>query len=296
MIKKAFITGSNGQLGREIARQLTEKEIDFAGYDIPELDISDYESASALVDREAPDIIINCAAMTNVDGCETDEETAYRVNAQGAEVMAKIANERDIPIVHVSTDYVFDGDGIKEDGQLRPYIESDQVEPQSVYGLSKAKGEEAVRQQTDKHYIVRTAWLYGDGNNFVKTMLRLSKNHPQLTVVDDQIGSPTSTKDLAAAILEIIDKEDYGTYHGTNEGICSWADFAAEIFKQSGKDTVVVPVTSEEYAKTAGRPVAKRPAYSVLENKHLNELGINVFRPWKEALSDYLVTLNMEEL
>lgn len=296
MMKKAFITGSNGQLGRELSKQLSQRGIDFAGYDIPDLDISDYDSSLEIIEKENPDIIINCAAMTNVDGCETDEETAYRVNEEGARVMAKIAAQKDIPIVHVSTDYVFDGDGIVENGELRPYIESDPVDPQSVYGKSKAKGEDAVREETDKHFIIRTAWLYGDGHNFVKTMLRLAKDHPVLTVVDDQVGSPTSTVDLANAIIELMDTEEYGTYHGTCEGVCSWADFAAEILRQAGSETTVTPVSSEEYAKTAGRPVAKRPAYSVLENKHLNDLDKNVFRPWPEALTEYLQTINVEEL
>ena len=286
-MKKFFITGSNGQLGRELSKQLDELEIQNVGYDIPELDISDYESSLELVKKENPDIIINCAAMTNVDGCETDQELAYKVNATGAENMAKIAKELDIPIVQVSTDYVFEGN----DQLGRPYIETDKINPQSVYGASKAQGEEAVKNNTDKYYIIRTAWLYGDGHNFVKTMLNLADKYDEVTVVDDQVGSPTSTVDLAKAIIALADTDAYGTYHGTCEGVCSWADFAQEIFKTAGKDTKVIPVSSEEYAQKAGRPVADRPSYSVLENKGLKDLGINNFRNWKDSLEEYIEIL-----
>lgn len=295
-MQKVFITGSNGQLGRELSKQLDELNIDYIGYDIPELDISDYKNVEELVLKEKPTVIINCAAMTNVDGCETDEITAIKANTDGARNMAKIAKVLDIPVVQVSTDYVFDGKGITEDGVLRPYIESDKIDPQSVYGKTKADGEIAVREENDKHFIIRTAWLYGDGHNFIKTMLRLSKNHPEITVVDDQVGSPTSTTDLSKAIINLIDTDNYGTYHGTNEGVCSWAEFASEIFKKKGLDTKVIPVTSEEYAKNAGKPVANRPAYSVLENEALNDIDLNTFRPWQESLDEYLETINMEEL
>lgn len=288
-MKKAFITGSNGQLGRELSKQLDELGIDYSGYDIPELDITDYNNALELVEKEAPDIIINSAALTNVDGCEVESEKAYAINSTGAENMAKIAKKLDIPIVQVSTDYVFEGTNENN----RPYIETDEVNPQSVYGASKAEGEKKVAQTTDKHFIIRTAWLYGDGHNFVKTMLKLSENHPEITVVDDQVGSPTSTVDLAKAIINLAQTDNYGIYHGTCEGVCSWADFAKEIFKQAGKDTVVIPVSSEEYASKAGRPVANRPSYSVLENKGLNDLALNTFRDWKESLNEYIN--NLEE-
>lgn len=287
-MKKAFITGSNGQLGRELIKQLNELGIDNAGYDIPELDITDFDRSLELVRSEEPDVIINCAAMTNVDGCETDQDNAYRINALGAQNMARIASELDIPIVHVSTDYVFEG----EDVYGRPLVETDPINPKSVYGSTKAEGEKLVREETDKNFIVRTAWLYGDGNNFVKTMLNLSDRFPVLTVVDDQIGSPTSTVDLAKAIIDLAQTDNYGTYHGTNEGVCSWADFAEEIFKIAGKDTKVTRVTSEEYAAGKETPTADRPKYSVLENKGLNDLGLNSFRDWKVSLKEYIDNLN----
>lgn len=283
---KIFLTGCNGQLGKELTKQLKEKNIDFVGYDIPEMDITDKAASSQIIAEEAPDVIINCGAMTNVDGCETEKELAYSVNAVGPKNLAEIAKEQDILLVHVSTDYVFDGKGIMSEGQLRPYIESDPIDPKTVYGSSKAEGENFVKSIAPKYFIVRTAWLYGDGHNFVKTMLRLAETHPKLTVVNDQIGSPTCTKDLASAILKLIETDAYGIYHGTCEGQCSWFDFAKEIFKLKNIDIDVQPVTSEEYVSKT-----PRPKYSVLENHGLNELGINVFRPWRDALIEYLDTM-----
>ena len=280
---KILLTGCNGQLGRELTRQLTKKGTSFVGYDIPEFDITDKAAMAAIIDRENPDVIVNCGAMTNVDGCETQEEAAMAINGEGPGKLAELCDERDIVLVHVSTDYVFDGKGISEDGQLRPYTEADPIDPQTVYGKSKALGEKLVRENAKKYFIVRTAWLYGDGHNFVKTMLNLAETHDKLTVVADQVGSPTSTVDLARAILALIETDAYGVYHGTCEGKCSWYDFACEIFKLKGIDIDVAPVTSEEYpSKTP------RPKYSVLENAGLAALGLNVFRPWRDALVDYL--------
>lgn len=221
--------------------------------------------------------------MTNVDGCETHQEDAFAANAIGPQNLAEIASKLDIPLVHISTDYVFDGKGIVQNGVLRPYIESDPIDPATVYGASKAQGEANVMAATDKYFIIRTAWLYGDGHNFVKTMLRLSETHDRLTVVNDQIGSPTSTVDLAKAIIELIQTEAYGVYHGTCEGQCSWYDFAKKIFELNKIPVTVLPVTSEEYASPT-----PRPKYSVLENKGLKELGIDVFRHWEVSLTEYL--------
>ena len=209
------------------------------------------------------------------------------INAVGPKYLAEIARDQDMVLVQVSTDYVFDGAGIIKDGELRPYQETDPVDPKTVYGESKAAGEKAVAETTPKHFIVRTAWLYGDGNNFVKTMLELAAKHPQLTVVNDQVGSPTSTVDLAAAIIDLIETDHYGIYHGTCEGQCSWYDFALEIFRLSGIDIPVAAVTSEQFVRPA-----PRPKYSVLENKALNDLKMNNFRPWQLSLAEYLENLN----
>lgn len=286
---KILVTGSNGQLGRELSLQLTAEKMPFVGYDIPEFDITDKAAIETIIEQEQPTVIINCGAMTNVDGCETSRDAAFAINAEGPKNLAEIARDKDIVLVQVSTDYVFDGKGIEENGSLRPYVESDTIGPNTVYGESKAAGEAAVMKLCPKYFIVRTAWLYGDGNNFVKTMLRLSETHSELTVVNDQIGTPTSTKDLAAAIIALIQTDAYGVYHGTCEGVCSWYDFACEIFSLTGKNVTVKPVTTEEYGNKT-----PRPAYSVLENARLKQLGINCFRPWKEALADYLKWLEKQ--
>lgn len=284
---KILLTGSNGQLGRELTRQLEKKKIDFVGYDIPEFDITDKEKMMAIIASEQPSVIINCGALTNVDGCETQKELAMAINATGPQYLAEIARDHDIVLVQVSTDYVFDGSGIIEAGVIRPYRETDPTDPKTVYGESKAAGEKAVSEIAPKYFIVRTAWLYGDGNNFVKTMLELASKHPKLTVVNDQIGSPTSTVDLAAAIIDLIHTNHYGTYHGTCEGQCSWYDFAVEIFRLSGITIPVEPVTSEQFVRPA-----PRPKYSVLENKGLNDLQMNHFRSWQISLVEYLENLN----
>lgn len=283
---KVLLTGSNGQLGRELTRQLKEKKIVHVGYDIPEFDITNKEKIAAIINKEQPTIIINCGALTNVDGCETQRDLAMAINAAGPEYLAEIARDQDIVLVQVSTDYVFDGAGIKADGVLRPYVETDLIDPKTVYGESKAAGEKAVSKIVPKYFVVRTAWLYGDGNNFVKTMLDLASKNPKLTVVDDQVGSPTSTVDLAAAIIDLIQTDHYGYYHGTCEGQCSWYDFALEIFRLSGIKIAVEPVTSEQFVRPA-----PRPKYSVLENKALNDLNMNHFRPWQVSLAEYLENL-----
>jgi len=284
---KVLLTGSNGQLGRELTQQLKEKKINFVGYDIPEFDITDKKKITDIIDKEQPTVIINCGALTNVDGCETQKEAAFAINAVGPQYLAEIARDQDIVLVQVSTDYVFEGAGIAENGKLRPYVETDPIDPLTVYGESKAAGEKAVAEIAPKHFIIRTAWLYGDGNNFVKTMLKLASTHPKITVVNDQIGSPTSTVDLAAAIIDLIQTEHYGLYHGTCEGQCSWYDFAVEIFKLSGIDTSVEPITSEQFVSKT-----PRPKYSVLDNKGLKDLNMNHFRPWRVSLAEYLKKLN----
>lgn len=286
MARKYLIAGAGGQLGRELTIQLKALGVKPVCVDIPEFDITDDAKMAAILDAEKPDWVFNCGAMTNVDGCETARDAAMAVNGEGPGKLAKLCHDRDIVLTHVSTDYVFSGEGITENGVKRPYVESDAVAPKTVYGESKALGEKLVAENTDKYFIVRTAWLYGDGKNFVKTMLSLAKTHSHLTVVNDQIGSPTSTVDLAKAILALTQTEAYGLYHGTCEGQCSWFDFAKEIFHLADVDIDVAPVTSEEYpSKTP------RPKYSVLENKALNDLGLNSFRPWQDAIAEYIAAL-----
>ncbi|MFQ5508351.1 MAG: dTDP-4-dehydrorhamnose reductase [Leptospirillia bacterium] len=271
-----LITGANGMLGRDLtARLAADHEVH--PYPSSALDITDPVAVQREVLRTAPDLIINCAAYTDVDGCETERDKARQVNAEGPEHLAKAADGAGAALLHVSTDYVFDGTS------RTPYGESDPTGPVTEYGRSKLAGEEAVRRHCPRHYIVRTAWLYGEhGNNFVATMLRLAQSNPSLTVVDDQVGNPTWTKDLADAIGRLIETSAWGTYHATNAGEVSWCGFAREIFRLRGIATQVTPVTTAEFPRPA-----PRPAYSALGRKGLAALGIRM-RPWQEALAAFL--------
>lgn len=275
---KVLITGSNGQLGLELFKQLhVISSYDVIKTDRENLNILDFKSVNDAITRENPDIVINCAAHTAVDLCENDIENAYKINALGPRNLAIACEKIGSKFVQVSTDYVFDGSG------KRPYREDDMTCPNSIYGTSKLMGEKFTKEFCSKYFIVRTAWLYGDGNNFVKTMLKLSETNNELNVVDDQVGSPTSTVDLAKAIIELMNTEYYGTYHGTCEGQCSWYDFAKKIFELKNIDIKVNPVTSEEFKRPA-----PRPAYSVLDNFMFKLVGLNSFRDWKESLAEYL--------
>ncbi len=277
-MKKVLITGCNGQLGRALNELLRDSDVEIINTDVSELDICDLEQVRRLLAEKRPDTIINCAAHTAVDKCETDVKNAQKINGLGPKNLATAAKEIDAQMVQVSTDYVFSGDADI------PYTEEDAPCPQSVYGSTKLEGEQAVASILERYYIVRTAWLYGDGNNFVKTMLRLAETRDEITVVNDQYGSPTSALELARMILHIVDSGEYGIYHGTCEGIASWYEFACKIFSLAGVNINVVPVTTEEYPAS----VAKRPAYSVLENKKLNSQGSYRMKQWEDALEEYM--------
>lgn len=276
---KVLLTGGRGQLGLELKKQIqseyTNYEVSSTDYDV--LDITDLNQVRKVLLLENPDIVINCAAHTAVDKCEEDIENAYKINAIGPKNLAIACDDIGAKLVQISTDYVFNGE---VPGARR---EDDITGPQSIYGTSKLLGEEYVKTFCKKHFIIRTAWLYGEGNNFVRTMLKLAETNKELNVVGDQFGSPTSTKDLAKAIIELMQTEYYGTYHGTCEGECSWYDFACKIFELKGIDIKVNKVTSEEFIRPA-----KRPKYSVLDNFMLKLYGLNSFRHWEEALKDYL--------
>lgn len=283
-MKKIMITGCNGQLGRAL-NQLYEKEQSislintdvFQGENITPLDITDVDAVLSFVREMRPDAIINCAAHTNVDKCETDIDNAYKINAIGPRNLSIAATETGAKLMHISTDYVFPGT------ENRALTEFDEVGPTSMYGKTKLAGETFVREFSDKHFIIRTAWLYGDGKNFVKTMLRLAENHNEVSVVRDQFGTPTSAAELAKAIKYLLPTENYGLFHGTCEGSCSWADFAAEIFRLAGKNTKVNYITTEEF----GSP-AKRPAYSILDNYMLRLTTDFTFAPWQDAIEEYI--------
>lgn len=277
---KVLITGANGQLGRELTKQYREKNVELILTDVAELDITNVEMVNKFVKENKPTVIINCAAHTAVDKCETDIDNAYKINAIGPKNLATAANEIGAEVVQVSTDYVFDGEGKEQ------ITEFDKINPETVYGKTKAFGEEFVKTHNPKHYIVRTAWLYGDGNNFVKTMLNLAKTNKELKVVSDQFGSPTSTVDLAKVIISLVEAKNFGTFHGTCKGECSWFDFAVEIFKIAKVDIKVNPCTTEEFPRPA-----KRPKYSVLRNYMLELTTGDVTRTWQEAINEYVLNL-----
>lgn len=280
-MKKIIVTGCNGQLGRAVNKHYAgDSSYEFINTDVGELDITSIDKVMELAREVKPYAIINCAAHTGVDACETECDKAYRINAIGPRNLSIAATETGAKMIHISTDYVFDGKG------NRPYIEFDNVGPQGMYGKTKLAGENFVKEFADRYFIIRTAWLYGDGKNFVKTMLRLSETNDKVRVVKDQVGSPTSAEELAKAIAYLLPTENYGLFHGTCEGDCSWAEFAEEIFRLAGKKTVVEAISTEEYAAAA-----PRPAYSILENYMFKLTGSFMFADWHDAISKYMSEL-----
>ena len=246
--------------------------------DVDSLDIADCEKVKAFVLENRPDVIINCAAMTTVDGCESDYVTAFKVNAMGVRNLSMAAKETGAKLIHVSTDYVFEGNG------TRPYVEWDLVNPQSAYGASKALGEKYALTFNDKSFVVRTSWLYGYiGKNFVKTVRRVIRERGGITVVNDQRGNPTNANDLAHHLLKLALTEEYGIYHCTGEGECTWFDFAKKIAELSGFGDVVKPCTSDEFPTPT-----KRPAYSSLRNLALECTIGNEMRNWEDAIEEYI--------
>lgn len=291
---KILITGAKGQLGTEIAKcfergytelgvpKILNQDNEVRLIDIDELDISDIESVRTLFTAEGYDAIINCAAYTNVNKCETERLLAFKANTIGPRNLAIAAEEIGAKLVHVSTDYVFAGDGSV------PYVEWDICNPQSVYGKTKYLGEEYVKQFSTRYFIVRTAWLYGYyGGNFVKTMRKIASENGACKVVCDQRGNPTNAADLAHHILKLLTTAEYGIYHGTGRGECSWYEFTKKIVEFSGINAAVTPCTTEEYPTPA-----KRPAYSSLENMMFAATVGDEFRPWESALECFIKNLN----
>lgn len=284
-MKNVIVTGCNGQLGRAINQVLgKDAEYHLINTDVPELDITNIEKVMDFVREVKPYAIINCAAYTNVNGCETDYDNAFLVNAIGPRNLSIAAREMGAKLVQVSTDYVFSGNTDKH------YKEFDEVSPMSAYGKTKLYGENFVKEFADRYFILRTAWLYGEGKNFVKTMLMLSEKSDKVQVVNDQFGTPTYALDLAKAIAHLLQSENYGIFHATSEGECCWADFAREIFRLAGKSTLVEGITTAEYdEKFPGQ--ANRPAYSVLDNDMLNLTTDFRFPVWQDAIAEYIKTL-----
>ncbi len=285
MNKKIMLTGCNGQLGRALQKLYSnDGSVSLILTDTSELDITDNGRVLEFVRETKPDTIINCAAFTAVDACESDFDTAFKVNAIGPKNLAIAATDTGAKLLHISTDYVFDGKGTS------PYREYDAVCPNSAYGKTKLSGEQFVKDFSDKYFILRTAWLYGDGKNFARTMLSLSETHDEVSVVCDQIGTPTSADELAKAVAFVEKTENYGLYHATCEGVCSWADFAAMVFKLAGKQTKVNYISTADYKKMNPK-TADRPAYSVLDNYMLHTDLNYYFSDWEEAAKSYIQEL-----
>lgn len=287
---KILITGSKGQLGNELQDIIKSgrcdicempervKDYEIIALDVEDLDITNFENVKKVLEEKKPHVVINCAAATNVDGCETNEDLAFKINALGPRNLAIVCEKIGAKLVQVSTDYVFSGQGAK------PLTEFDLTEPYSVYGKTKLLGESYVREFSSKYFIVRTAWLYGRvGKNFVYTMMRLGEEKESLNVVNDQKGNPTNANDLAYHILKLIETEEYGIYHCTGKGECTWYDFAKEIMALSNRKCVINPCTSEEY-----KTPAKRPEYSSLDNMMLRATVRDEMRDWKEALNSFI--------
>lgn len=280
-MKKILVTGCNGQLGRalnkEYSKELLVNTDVMEGDGIKALDITNIDAVMKLAREEKPDVIINCAAHTAVELCESQWDLAYQINAIGARNLSIAAAEVGAKMVQVSTDYVFDGTG------TRPYTEFDDPGTNSAYGKTKLEGERFVKEFAPRHFILRTAWLYVDGKNFLKTMLKLSEAHEEVKVVKDQFGTPTSAAELARLIKFLEPTENYGTFHATCEGQCSWAEFAEKIFELAGKATKVIPITTEEY-----NAKVQRPAYSVLDNYMLRLTSNYKMADWEAALKEFM--------
>ena len=280
---KILITGANGMLAKSVRKRL-EKGNELICTDVADLDITDEKAVMEFVTNAKPDYIINCAAYTAVDKAEEAGEIVRKINADGPKNLVIAAKTVDAPLVHISTDYVFGGDlDIEEE-----YKEEDEKHPVTAYGITKLEGEEKIKENTDKYYIFRTAWLYGDGNNFVRTMLKLGETKDEINVVADQHGSPTYAEDLANIIGEAIEKKiPYGIYHATNEGFTTWYDFTKAIFEYAGIICQVNPVTTEKYIEMMKITQAKRPKNSQMSKEKLLAQGIHV-PEWEDALKRYL--------
>ena len=276
---KVLVTGVKGQLGYDVVNELKKRGHEAVGVDVEEMDITDGQACRRVITEAGPDAVIHCAAYTAVDAAEDNVDLCRRVNADGTRNIAAVCRDLDIKMMYISTDYVFNGQG------LRPWEPDDEREPLNVYGQTKGEGEMAVEELVKKFFIVRIAWVFGvNGKNFIKTMLRLGKENGAVSVVDDQIGSPTYTYDLARLLVDMIESEKYGRYHATNEGLCSWYEFASEIFRQAGMDQVkVTPVTSDEF-----KAKAKRPMNSRMDKSKLAANGFEPLPAWQDALSRYL--------
>lgn len=278
---KVFVTGVTGQLGFDVCRVLKEQNIEYFPCSRETFSLEDFEKAREVIENYLPDVIIHAAAYTAVDKAETETELCNKINCEATENLAKIAKDINAKFIYISTDYVFPGEGENF------YEINDEKNPLNAYGKSKLMGEKSVVNTLDKYFIVRISWVFGkNGKNFIKTMLNLSKTRDEIRVVADQIGSPTYTLDLAKLLVEMSKTEKYGVYHATNEGVCSWAEFAEEIFKLANKNTKVIKISTEEYLTPA-----RRPKNSRMSKKSLDNAGFSRLPHWQDALKRYLEEL-----
>ncbi len=279
---KVLVTGINGQLGHDVMGELKKRGYEAVGVDIEEMDITDAQCVKRVITQAAPEAVVHCSAYTAVDRAEEEVELCRRVNAEGTKNVAEVCAELDCKLLYLSTDYIFSGEG------ERPWEPGDEPDPLNVYGLTKFEGEQEIKSRMDKYFIVRISWVFGvNGNNFIKTMLRLGRENGAVRVVDDQIGSPTYTYDLAVLLVDMIETEKYGEYHASNEGICSWYEFAKEIFAAAGMNEVeVTPVSSEEFPAKA-----KRPKNSRMSKEKLVKNGFNKLPSWQDAVKRYVTLI-----
>src|SRR5471030_100176 len=274
-----LVTGVNGQLGFDVVKELKRRNIECLGIDKAELDITDNDAVNEYISKLKPKCVIHCAAYTAVDKAEDEEEICSKVNVYGTENIAKACKKVNAKMIYISTDYVFDGEG------ENPFEVDRNIKPTSVYGKTKSEGELKVKEILDKYFIVRISWVFGvNGNNFIKTMIKLGKEKESLNVVCDQIGSPTYTFDLAPLLCDMATSEKYGVYHATNEGFCSWAEFAAEIMKKANLNCKINPIPTREYPTRAVRPFNSR-----LSKKSLVDGGFELLPTWQDALDRYLI-------
>lgn len=275
---RILVTGVKGQLGHDVMNELAKRGHTGIGVDVEEMDITDAAAVEKVIKEADVEAVIHCAAYTAVDAAEDNADICRKVNAGGTENIAKVCQKLDLKMIYISTDYVFGGEGI------RPWEPDDEREPLNVYGQTKYEGELAVEKYVKKFYIVRIAWVFGvNGKNFIKTMLKLGETHDELNVVNDQIGSPTYTFDLAVLLVDMVESDKYGRYHATNEGLCTWYEFATEIFAQAGKKITLHPVSSDEFPAKA-----KRPHNSRMNRDKLDENGFHRLPTWQDALTRYL--------
>lgn len=275
---KVLVTGAKGQLGYDVVKELQKRNIENIGTDRNDFDLTDFDQTQNFILRHRPDVIIHCAAYTNVNKAEDEKDLCRLINVEGTKNIALACKKIDAKMIYISTDYIFDGK------KKSPYDVFSRTNPINFYGQSKLEGEKVVEQLLDKYFIVRISWVFGkNGNNFVKTMLNLAQTQNELNVVCDQIGSPTYTVDLAKILCDMLETDRYGIYHATNENFCSWYDFASEIFKQSNINIKLNPVQSKDYPTKA-----LRPANSRLSKQKLLLNGFSLLPPWQNALARFL--------